>query len=208
MPNFIDLKDQSFNRLTVIKRIHRENSKRTYWLCKCQCGKKIIVESYNLKSGNTKSCGCHNQETRVKRLTIHGMSKTRLYWQWQGMIARCENPHHQGYKDYGGRGITVCESWHSFENWYANMGEPPTPQHMIDRIDNNSNYEPNNCKWSTRKEQMNNKRDNHLIEFNGQTKTLKQWSEMTGIPYSTLRSRINKYHWGIEKSLTTPLIVH
>jgi hypothetical protein len=208
MPPFIDLTGQKFGRLTVIHRIENKYSKATKFLCQCSCGKEVPVNAASLKNGTTKSCGCYHQEIRSQSLTTHGMSKIPLYRTWKAMMSRCYNTHHMGYPDYGGRGITVCQQWHDFPTWYAYMGEPPSKNHTIERIDNNGNYEPSNCRWATRKEQANNKSNNRIIEFNGQTKTLKQWAEVIKMPYKTLHARLNQANWSIEKSFKTPLRRH
>lgn len=204
MPPFIDLSGQTFGRLTVLHRVENKQYGKTIFLCKCSCGKESVVNSPQLKNGSTQSCGCLHQEIRSKLLTTHGMSKTHLYRTWKSMMSRCYNAHTHAYKNYGGRGITVYEQWHDFLKWKDYMGDKPSPKHTIERINNNGNYEPGNVKWSTRKEQANNTRRNHIIEFNGQTKTVRQWSEHTGIPYKTLYARL-QYCWDVERALTTPL---
>jgi hypothetical protein len=118
------------------------------------------------------------------------------------MIQRCENPKNAGYKDYGARGIRVCERWHNFENFYADMGDKPTPKHTLERNHVDGNYDPNNCVWATQKEQQNNRRNNRIIEFMGQAKTLHQWADHFGINYGTLWSRLEVLHWPFEKALT------
>jgi hypothetical protein len=121
------------------------------------------------------------------------------------MKDRCLNQNNREYHNYGGRGISVYDPWiHSFEEWYVHMGYPPSPEHSIERINNNGNYEPGNVKWATREEQSLNKRTNHLIEFNGKTQTLSQWADELGISIQTLSSRF-RYGWSIPKILTTPI---
>lgn len=129
------------------------------------------------------------------------MTGTKAYITWAKMINRCgsRTTNKKSIKNYIARGITVCDRWKSFENFYADMGEPPTPKHSIDRINNNGPYSPENCRWASVKEQQNNKRNNRFITFSGDTKTIAQWSEFTGIPYSQLSMRIKKY--GIESAL-------
>ena len=138
-----------------------------------------------------------------KFIKIHGLHNTKVYYAWERILQRCENPKRSGYKNYGGRGISVCEKWHKFENFFSDMGHPPTPTHSIDRINNNGNYEPNNCRWATAKEQNNNSRSNNFVEFNGQRKTLTQWSEIIGISRHTLRQRLK--WWPVEKAFTVPV---
>lgn len=149
-----DLTGSKFHRLTVIERVAQDGKGPVKWLCRCNCGKEIVVESYQLTTGGTKSCGCLRVENFVGMSTKHGMRKAPEYNSWDAMIQRCCNPNTKRYHYYGGRGITVCERWrNSFENFYADMGPKPTPKHSIDRINNDGNYEPGNCRWATQSEQ-------------------------------------------------------
>ena len=144
----------------------------------------------------------HSQQvikSNIRRAT-HGMTNTRLYRIWQNMFDRCKNKNNPGYKNYGGRGIIVCERWEKFHNFYFDMGDPPKGL-TLERINNDGNYEPSNCKWATRKEQTNNARSNIVIEYNNQKLNLSQWAEKTGINYTTLYKRI-KSNWPIEHILT------
>ncbi|MCK4525947.1 hypothetical protein KAW18_01145 [candidate division WOR-3 bacterium] len=145
----IDLTGQRFNRLTVIEPTEKRSSKCVVWRCLCDCGNEAFVNSNNLKSGGVKSCGCLSRETK----TTHGMSGTREYWTYRCMIDRCYNPKAPNYKDYGDRGIKVCDRWrNSFEAFYEDMG--PRPKGMtIDRIDSYGNYKLSNCQWATGHEQ-------------------------------------------------------
>jgi len=160
MRKLIDLTGQSFSHLTVIK-LHpvRTKNKKAQWICKCDCGKITIVSSNHLRTKHTQSCGCH----RFKRIT-HGLSHSPEHQSWRCMIQRCTNPNNSNYKNYGGRGITVCHQWkNSFQNFYNDMGKRPSLNHSIDRIDNNKSYCPENCRWATRIEQSNNTRNQHLF---------------------------------------------
>lgn len=170
MPKFMDLTGQTFNRLTVIKRVEN-NKKATKWLCKCECGNYISVQAGNLKNGHTKSCGCYFNEQEKNRTGtnnpnhMHGKTNCRLYEIWRGMKKRCYLVTHIHYKNYGGRGITICEEWKNnfmnFYNWAIANGYDDNLS--IDRINNDGNYEPSNCRWATAKEQANNRRKKCII---------------------------------------------
>ena len=138
-------KGDEFNRLTAIKFNHRNKRSNQYWLFKCCCGKEKVICVDAVKRGITKSCGCLKKETTAK--TKHGMRKTRVYYSWFCMKARCLNPNSPNYKNYGGRGITICKEWLEFRNFFRDMGERPQDR-TLDRIDNDGNYCKENCKWS------------------------------------------------------------
>ena len=165
MGKLIDMSGKTFDRLTVIQ-FDKISNYRGYWLCRCSCGKTVSVSGKRLRDGNTKSCGCKNINNPGRPLK-HGYRsslsencmRTKTYKCWVNMKNRCLNPNVKGYEYYGGRGITVCDRWkNSFENFLVDMGEPPSPELSIDRIDNDGNYEPGNCKWSTKYEQVHNRR--------------------------------------------------
>ena len=168
MSRIVDLTGQRFGRLVVIEKTDQRSGRHIIWKCKCDCGKETFINSGNLRRGNTTSCGCLQKE----RVTTHGKRYSEEYRSWNMMKDRCYNPNNKSYKDYGGRGITVCDRWKdSFENFLEDMGPKPSSKHSIDRINNDKKYEPNNCKWATQTEQNRNKRhqrDAKLIDPEGQ----------------------------------------
>lgn len=208
MWNFIDITGQRFSRLTVIRRVEGVKGP-ALWLCVCDCGKETKAYGSDLRHGKKKSCGCLNRERTLIQCSLnrtHGMQPYRLYYIWRSMKARVLNEKHKNYPDYGGRGITVCDEWlHSFEefrDWALANGY--RDDLTIDRINTNGNYEPSNCRWATQKEQQNNRRSNHPITYNGETHTIKQWSEIIGMNKGTLGDRI-AHGWPIERALTEPI---
>ena len=200
-----DLSNKRFGRLVVIDLAGTKKG-QTMWRCVCDCGREKVVTAGHLKSGHTTSCGCYNREQTKRALTKHGKTGTRLHNIWFCMKARCYNTKHDAYKDYGGRGIIICDEWkdsfNSFYNWALANGYGDNKS--IDRIDNNGNYCPENCRWSDRREQNSNKRSNHYITFDGKTMTLREWEGSLGFNIGTLSARINKLHWPVERALTTP----
>jgi hypothetical protein len=204
---FEDLTGQKFGRLEV-KKFAEVKGTNSYWNCLCDCGNPVKVYGSSLKRGHTRSCGCLRKERMTKLNNTHGQSKvgftTSIYTCWQHMIQRCYNPNNKGYKNYGGRGIKVCERWHKFENFFADMGDMPNGM-FLDRKDNNGDYTPENCRWATRKEQQNNTRRNVWKDLNGEKRTLTQWAEHLGINVNTLRSRLKQLNWSIERLFTTPV---
>lgn len=208
MPKFIDLAGQTFNRLTVLKRAKNDKRKRTLWKCKCICGETVIIRGTHLISGATKSCGClKNEKIKVLNLT-HGMTKTPEYRCWRHIMIRCYNPSCATFKDYGGRGITVCDEWrHDFMAFYDHVGNRPSQQHSIDRIRNNGNYEPDNTRWTLPVTQANNRKSNHLITLYGWTLTISNWSRFVGLKQETIRYRI-KHGWPLSKAIFQPVKHH
>ena len=197
----LDLTRQRFGRLTVVKYTGRSKNSHVMWFCKCDCGNETVVRDDSLKSGNTKSCGCLRLDRTREANTTHGKNKTPIYRTWVNIKSRCQNPKDKKYNIYGGRGIKVCEQWQKFENFYKDMQPHPGSKYSIDRIDNNGDYEPSNCRWATAKQQANNRRSNHLITFKGKTQNMKQWAKEIGLNYSTLLLRINQLGWPLEKAL-------
>lgn len=153
----VDLYGKKFGRLTIIEPTEKRCGGFIVWKCQCDCGKIAYVSSGNLCSGNTKSCGCLRKEQLPELRITHGMSNSSIYCCWRNMLQRCENPNHVGYKNYGGRGIKVCERWHTFENFLKDMEECPKGL-TIERKNNDGNYNSKNCIWATPKKQANNRR--------------------------------------------------
>ena len=194
----IDIANSRFGRLVVKSRVFREGSKSAYWLCVCDCGNETEVDGCALRDGSTRSCGCLAKDL----LITHGKTKSIEYRTWANIKARCYNKNNTCFKNYGGRGIAVCNRWkNSFEKFLSDMGQRPSPEHSIDRIDNDGNYEPSNCRWATRTEQANNCRSNTFYELDGESLTLAQWGKKLNINDGTLRNRVYKYGWSIKRAL-------
>ena len=197
---------QKFGRLTVVSL--DEARKNQYYICICDCGKEKSVLKYDLLAGKIKSCGCLLRETSSirckKRNYKHGLGRTRLCHIWGDMKRRCYNKSHKDYKDYGGRGIIICDNWLndfcSFYNWA--MANGYKDKLSIDRIDVNGNYEPSNCRWVTIEEQARNKRNSFFITYKGKTKCLSEWSREVGMGIGTLKYRL-KRGWSVDKVFTT-----
>ena len=169
--------------------------------CRCSCGTLKTVNWENLKRGKTKSCGCLANELAKTRCVTHGMSKEPIYAVWNMMLQRCNLSTNKQYADYGGRGVKVCEEWHKFENFYADMGNPPFKGASLDRKDNNLGYNKENCRWADRDTQNNNTRKTSKFEYEGKLYTLKELSEISGIKTATLSSRIYAYKWTVKAAV-------
>lgn len=190
MPKLIDLTGKRFGRLTVISK--EASTCQTRWLVLCDCGSERVVQGGNLKSGTCQSCGClqrerlaHQARTRNAR---HGMTDSPTWSSWRAMIKRCEQPSSINYAAYGGRGIRVCERWHIFENFLADIGQRPSGT-SLDRIDVNGNYEPENCRWATRSQQARNTTATPKVMFNGKDYNLSDLAELLGVSTQTIRAR-------------------
>lgn len=196
-----DLTGKVIGKLTVIRKSPEKKYNQTTWECLCSCGNTTLVVTGSLNTGRIAGC------IKCKSNATHGLSRSKEYHAWQRIKVRCYHKNREEYKSYGGRGITVCKRWlNSFENFYADMGDCPSNSHSIDRIDVNGNYEPSNCRWATLKEQCNNKRTNHFLEFNGESKTIQQWCDFFGLADTTVHNRL-KRGWSIEDTLTKPVKV-
>lgn len=202
-----NIKGKKFGRLTAIEFVEIDKFHRAIWKCMCSCGKECKVAYSSLKSGNTMSCGCIHDELFKKnrfRHDKHNLSNSRIFHIWTGMKQRCYNKNSPKFHRYGGRGISVCDEWlHDFQAFYDwSMDHGYDDDLTIDRINNDGNYEPSNCRWVTAKEQANNVSYNLIFEMNGKKQTLKQWSEDLGINYVTLYSRIYRNGWSFEKAIS------
>ena len=201
-----DLVGKTFGRLTVIKEVERNNRGERCFLCKCKCGNEKIIVGWRLTMKNkpTRSCGCLHKEVVSNIFKTHGDSNERLYHIYKGMRNRCLNENDQDYKYYGGRGIRLCDEWLNdyelFKKWSLDNGYNELL--TIERIDVDGNYEPCNCRWATRKEQANNTRKNHLLEYNSKLYTMSELAELCDISYTTLRKRINDLGWSVEKAVS------
>lgn len=186
----LDISGQRFGRLVAVERTHGPGS--TKWVCRCDCGETKAFYLTHLRRGNSTSCGCSKR--RPNR-------STRAYESWRAMRDRCTRPLHTHFRDYGGRGITVCERWStSFDAFFADMGERP-PGTSLERIDNSRGYEPDNCRWATSLEQRANTRANHVLTLDGETHHLAEWSRRTGIDRGTIASRLRR-GWTVAEALT------
>lgn len=197
-----------FGRLTVIAHSPDEGGP-SKWRCICECGTEKVITGGLLTSGNTRSCGCLNRELTRVRNRVHGhcteYHSSKAYQTWQNMRRRCFDKTNKRFAEYGGRGITVCERWLSFENFLSDMGEPPSPKHSIDRIDNHGDYEPRNCRWAQGDVQVRNRRNARLLTFDGRTQNLCDWAAEIGMKFDTLAARLDMYGMSVEEALTKPL---
>lgn len=198
-----DLTGRVFGRLTVLS-MGKKNG-RTACTSLCECGNETVSYPCQLLKGRKKSCGCWHLERLAQNMTTHGKSYSKTYSAWAGMVQRCTNPKIHNFRRYGGRGISVCGKWLSFEGFFEDMGDCPERTMSLDRIDVNGNYEPSNCRWATVLEQANNRRDNVNITFNGKTLTVTAWAIELGMCRGTLNNRLFRFGWPVEKALTQKL---
>ena len=192
---------ERYGMLKVLKSSARTNSGRLQFECLCDCGNTTIAESSNIERGRTSSCGCYRTQSRYR----HNMVNSSEYQSWCALRVRCYNKKSDHYKDYGGRGIKVCDSWlESFNNFFDDMGYKPNRRYSIDRINNDGDYTPSNCRWAKKKIQARNKRNNHILSYNGESHPITEWEEKLGFKQGTVKSRIY-YGWDIERALTEPV---
>ena len=197
-----DLTGQKFGRLTAIRRVESKPGRgQARWLFACDCGNEIERFGFYVVHKGQKSCGCYAKENPAH--LKHGKTGGPGYAVWAGMRQRCQNPNSAAFRDYGGRGIVVCERWSKFENFIADRGQPP-PGMSLDRKDNDGPYSPENCHWASKKTQVRNRRVTTMYTYQGETKSLPEWAEHFSIPYPTLWVRYSKMGWRDEK-LFSPL---
>ena len=197
-----DLTGQRFGRYVVVRRLANDSRRQTRWLCRCDCGVSKEVLGASLRTGKTRSCGCFRDEFRKTHGSMKGGHASE-FAVWRNMKQRVRNPKNPSYKNYGGRGITLCDRWETFENFIADMGHRPSPEHSIERIDNNRGYYPENCKWATTFEQSWNRRSNRILEYKGETKCLAEWALEKGIHVQTIVTRLRS-GYTVEESLEMP----
>lgn len=200
-----NLPGDRYGRLTLLTECERQGNNRV-WLVRCGCGsqtEKQVVQA-SIRSGLTTSCGCAQKTAATKTAkarATHGQRSNPLYSTWKHMIDRCVNPKNKRYADWGGRGISVCERWHSVENFIADMWPNYKPGMTLDRIDNNKGYEPDNCQWSTCADQNRNRRDTHWVSYKGQNVCLTDAAAIAGLTRGLVKDRITKLGWPILKAL-------
>lgn len=197
-----------FGRWLVLSEAGRRK-RAALWLCRCNCGTERVVSGNSLRMGRSTSCGCYCDEVNRARIAevraakkTHGLSHTGAYISWHDMIGRCRYSSTNGYKNYGGNGVKICERWMQFENFYADMGERPTGKTLDRYPDKNGNYEPSNCRWATPEEQRRNSNQNRVITFQGKTLCLVDWANLLCLSATSLSKRLRK--WSLERALTEP----
>lgn len=199
-PRFQNLTGKKFSRLKVISYDGRLKPGIHLWKCRCQCGTIKIIRGGDLRLRQTRSCGC----LKLEQSRVHGASSKKSFSTWKAMMNRCYSNRNRFYHRYGGRGIIVCQRWHNPNHFLSDMGDRPSPKHSIDRINNDGNYEPGNCRWATVSQQQRNKVNTLLIEYEGRKTPIIELSERFGIRWDTLRYRIRN-GWRLEDALRRPV---
>lgn len=194
-----------YNFLTVIEKVEDKKQKHSLWRCSCVCGKNTMCRKSQLATGVKKSCGCKANELIAQSRRTHGKSDSQEWKSWRAIRQRCLNANSKDYARYGGKGITLCDRWMAFENFYEDMGDAPGPEYTVDRIDGTKGYSPDNCRWATPIEQAQNKRSNRVLLFNGELKCVAEWERVLGFPKDLILDRISR-GWDVEEALTTPPI--
>ena len=194
-----------FHRLLVVEELEPIQYARTFvrrYRCLCDCGTEIIAQRPNLKRGATKSCGCWKKETAGQHVVKHHMSNSPEHRIWVGIRKRCTNPKDTGFHLYGGRGVKICDRWDDFKNFYEDLGPRPSPQHSIDRINVNGNYEPGNCRWATPLEQGHNTRTARHVTYIGKEYTIRKFAATIGHSYWSVYSWIAREGMTVDNVLT------
>lgn len=199
----LDVIGQTFGKLTAMREAEHPEGAARRIDCQCICGRMTTVWLTSLVSGNTKSCGCLRGDVNRANTRTHGKSETLEYSSWNHMRQRCLDPLHRAYKYYGGRGIVICDEWKdSFETFLNDMGPKPSQKHSIERIDNDGNYTPANCRWALIAEQKRNTRQNHWLTYQGVTLCLTDWAARINMSPITLTNRLRR-GWSIDRALST-----
>jgi hypothetical protein len=197
-PQFCDITGEVYGRVEAMRyagvQLSPKGKRTSMWVCRCLCGKEFTASGNNLKRGNTKTCGCSRGS--------HKMSDSPEWEAWSAITQRCTNPKNPGFRNYGGRGISVCKRWRQFENFFVDMGVRPEG-YSIDRTNNEGNYEPSNCKWVLNRLQHRNKRSNRMITLKGETRCISEWSEIIGVSPNGLSKRIKK-GWSEDQIMSPP----
>jgi hypothetical protein len=203
----VDRVGERYGRLVVTARaenkIEPSGAVRAQWKCLCDCGRETVVPGQSLSRGTTRSCGCLSKEKVIERTTTHGLSRSGTYRSWHTMVQRCTNPLSTHWKSYGGRGITVCDEWLTFENFHRDVGDRPENM-TLERVENNKGYEPGNVIWASRLTQANNRRTNVLVTLGDETHSIAEWGRITGLGKSVVAGRLEA-GWSVVKALTTQL---
>lgn len=204
-----NLVGKQFGQWSVIERAENNKYGNSQWVCQCNCDAKTIqvILGYRLRNQSSVRCQLCANKLNSEYHTKHGGKGTRLYSIWKGIKSRCNNPNNQAYEYYGAKGVRVCDEWkesfETFKNWSVQNGY--SDNLTIDRIDTNGNYEPSNCRWVSMEDQNKNKTSNVILTYNNESHTLSEWSQITGIHRKTIKSRIDRNGWSIERALTTPV---
>ena len=192
-----DFIGSKFGYLTAVEPLHIDGK----WRFSCSCGETIVRRKTDVTSGKVSSCGCKTSELHARHATKHGYANSLTWNSWMAMMQRCTNKNIKAFHRYGGRGIRVCDRWTNISNFVSDMGERPSKKHSIDRINNEGNYEPGNCRWATSKVQTLNKCNAIILEWRGESKPAIEWAALLGIPKGVLYMRLHR-GWSVERALT------
>lgn len=196
---------QRYGRLVAVRFLRRDKSGSMRWLFQCDCGRRHVSIASHVRSGGTRSCGCYRNEVSSayrRSMTTHRMSKSVEYRCWAAMLNRCNNSRNKDYADYGGRGIRVCKRWRKFENFYADMGPRPSPEHSLDRKNNDLGYIKRNCRWATAAQQKMNRRITKGVRYRGRTMLLIEACRLAGIKHALARDRLRR-GWSVKRAMSS-----